>query len=185
MGQWDVGEAVVTFSAYEDGPDGTPGAGKAVDLQHFDKLICMDYEFRWQERIEHSPTGVDRVRYPALDIEYVATKSKQYFLNTHFVIDENGNVKWISQDQPSYDQLNQRGEIYTISYTARPVFYVVQLIHEIRATKAVDPMTGIKKAIRLPQQVLIRRDYMFLRNDDKDGKGTIQSPRSGGSITPA
>ena len=185
IGVFDVGQAVVTFSAYKDGPDGTPGMGEAVSMQHWDKLTCLDYQFRWQERIEKSPTGIDRLRYPALDIEFVATKSKKYFVNTHFEINADGNVQWISQDQPSYDQLNQRGEVYTISYNAQPVFYVVQLLHEIRATKAIDPMTGQSKAIRLPQQVLIMRDYLFKRKDDKDGLGTTSTPRSGGGITPA
>jgi len=185
MGIWDIGEAVVTFSAYKDGLDGTPGAGGAIDLQHFDKLVCLDYEFRFSEHIEHSPTGIDRLRYPALEVEFLATKSNQYYPNTHFVIDVNGNIQWITQTQPAYDQLNERGEVYSISYTAQPVFYVVQLMHEIRATKAIDPLTGQNKAVRLPQQVLIRRDYLFLKKDDKDGLGSMGSPRSGGTITPA
>jgi hypothetical protein len=185
IGIWDVGQAIVTFSAYMDGQDGTPGMGTAIDMQHWDKLTCLDYEFRWQERIEHSPTGVDRLRYPALQIEFVATKSKKYFADTHFQINADGNVQWISQEQPSYDQLNQRGEIYTISYTAQPVFYVIQLLHEIRATKAIDHATGLNKAVRLPQQVLIMRDYLFLNRKDKDGLGTTSTPRSGGGITPA
>lgn len=181
-GAWDVGEAVVTYSAYADGPDGTPGAGAAIDLQHFDRLTCLDYEFRFQELIEHSPTGIDRLRYPALVVEFLATKSKTYVQNQHFTINEAGYVQWLSNDQPGYDQLNERGEIFTIAYCAQPVYYVVQLIHETRATKAVDVATGESKAVRLPQQVLIRRDFLFNNKADTDALDSQSSPRSGGNV---
>ena len=184
QGVWDIGEAVVTFSAYADAEDGTPGRGEAIDLQNFDKLVCLDYEFRWQELIEHSPLGVDRLRYPALQVEFLSTKSKQYYPDVDFIIDDDGMIKWITQNQPNYDQRNSRGEVFTIAYTARPVFYVVNLIHEIRATKAQDFVTKEITAVRLPQQVLIRRDYLFSHPGDTKGKKSTRAPRSGGNIVP-
>lgn len=182
QGSWDVGEAIVTFSAYADDDDGNPGKGDAVDLQHFDKLTCLDYQFRFQELVEHSLTGPDRLRYPAQTVEYLSTKDKQFYLDQDFVIDANGYIQWLGQNRPGHDQLNDQGEIYTIAYCAQPVFYVVQLIHEIRASKAVDQMTGLSTAIRLPQQVLIRRDYLFTHPSDKHGLDDQQSPQSGGNV---
>lgn len=185
QGRWDVGEAVVTFSAYADGPDGTPGVGPAIDLQMFDRVICCDYEFRWIERIEHSPTGIDRLRYPALSVEYIATASKRYFVDQDFYINEKGHIQWKGQNQPGFNQNTDHGEIYTIAFTAQPVFIVVQLLHEIRATKGFDPFNpAVQTAIRLPQQVLIRRDYLFSHPADKDGMSTTKTPRSGGNLPP-
>lgn len=184
QGVWDVGEAMVTFSAFEDDADGNPGKGSTIDLQHFDKLICLDYTFRWQELIEHSSLGVDRLRYPALTIEFLRTKSKEFKINEDFIIDEKGMIKWTGQNTPGSDQLNDRGEIFTVSYCARPVFYVVQLIHEIRATKAQNIVTGEVMAIRLPQAVLIRRDYLFAHPGDDKGQQDTRSPRSGGNVNP-
>lgn len=184
QGSWDVGEAVVTFSAYADDEQGNPGRGVAVDLQHYDKLTCLDYSFRFQELIEHSPTGVDRFRYPALTVEFLATKSKVYVLDQDFAIDEVGYIRWLNQNQPGYNQLIQRGEIFTVAYCARPVFYVIQLIHEIRATKALDPITGQIIAVRLPQQVLIRRDYLFSHSGDKTGQSDAEAPRGSGNTVP-
>lgn len=182
IGQWDIGEAVVTFSAYADDADGNPGKGPAIDLQAFDKLICLDYEFRWQQLIEYSPLGVDRLRYPALSVEFLSTVDKQYYVDVDFVINDAGRIQWLGANRPSYDQMLSRGEIYTVAYTARPVFYVTQLLHEIRATKAMDPTTGTITAIRLPQQVMIRRDYLFSDPNDKVALNTQPSPRSGGNV---
>lgn len=184
QGIWDIGEAVVTFSAYADDLAGVPGKGAAVDLQHFDKLVCLDYQFRWQELIEHSPMGIDRLRYPALNVEFLSTKQKEYKINEDFIIDENGYIKWTTTNRPDYNQDTQRGEVYTVAYCARPVFYVVQLLHEIRATKALNRETNEVEAIRLPQMVLIRRDYLFKHPADDKGEPDTQFPRSGGNVTP-
>ena len=183
QGVWDVGEAVVTFSAYTDDKDGNPGMGDPVSLQHFDRVTCLDYEFRWQELIECSPTGIDRLRYPALSVQTLQTTDKVYYIDQDFVITAEGHIKWIGK-MPKHDQLNDRGQVYTISYSARPVFIVVQLLHEIRATKAEHIKTGKIEAIRLPQQVLIRRDYLFRHPDDDKGQPTTRFPRSGGNVTP-
>lgn len=190
QGVWDVGEAVITFSANMDDIDGNPGLGAPVDLQHFDKLMCLDYTFRWQELIEHSHVGIDRLRYPALTVEFVATvsgKVKNFYVGRDFQITSEGFIEWLPNgNKPTYDQLNSRGEVYTISYCARPVFYVVQLLHEIRATKAAKPGTRNEKiAVRLPQQVLIRRDYLFTHPSDTDGGNTTRAPRDGGNIVPS
>jgi len=184
-GSWDIGEAIVTFSAYTDGENGEPGKGKPIDLQMFDRLTCCDYEFRWPELIEHSPTGIDRLRYPALSVEYLAGKTgKQYFVDQDFFINHDGHIQWKTNKQPTYDMLNKRGEVFTIVYTARPVFLVVQLMHELRATKALHIQTGQFAAVRLPQQVLVRRDYLFQHKADKKGMPTTRAPRDGGNITP-
>lgn len=184
QGVWDIGEAVVTYSAYADDKDGNAGYGCPVDIQHFDRLTLLDYEFRWQQLIEHSPTGIDRLRYPALSMNYLATKDKEYFVDKDFIINEDGNIKWLGQNQPGYDQLNDRGEVYTIVYSARPVFLVVHLVHEVRATKTEDPIDGEVKAVRLPQQVLLRRDYLVENKSDSTGSKSGNFPRSGGNIIP-
>jgi hypothetical protein len=175
-GVWDIGEAMVTFSAYTED-------GKPIDLQHFDRLTCLDYEFRWSELLEHSITGIDRLRYPALSMEFCATARKTYYIDEHFIITPEGHIQWLSSsDQPGYDQINQKGEIVTYVYTARPVFLIVQLIHELRATKAFDSGTNAIMPVRLPQTVLIRRDYLARHPYDDKGMPTTRTPRSGSLV---
>jgi len=57
-------------------------------------------------------------------------------------------------------------------------------MHEIRATKAQDFITKEIVAVRLPQSVLIRRDYLFTHPADDKGQQDIRFPRSGGNTVP-
>jgi len=186
-GLWEAGDAVITFTSYNrGGPDnqGEPSQGSMNDFKVGDKLTCLDYVFTWQERIEHSPSGVDRLKYPAKEVEFVADRERRYQLGTDFEITPQGHIAWLTPNRPKFNQLRNQGGIYTIVYTANPVFYVMQLLHEIRATKGVDRETGALQAIRLPQQVLVRRDYFFKHPDDKTGPASSRAPRNGSLVTP-
>ena len=179
QGVWDIGQAVVTFQSYLDGPDGEPSQGSMVDFQVGDRLTCLDYTFTWQELIENSPGGIDRLRYPACTVEFVADKNMTYLEGVHFKITKEGFIEWVSAKRPKFRQDINRGGVYTVVYTAQPVFFVVQLLHEIRATIGTDKRNGNEiKAIRLPQQVLIRRDYLFQHPGDTQGQKDVLSPRT-------
>ena len=189
-GQWQIGQAVVTMQSYLDSESGQPDPENPVCLDNMDKLIAVDYMFRHSERIEHSfATKIDRLRYPALRVDYVASKNRQFYEGTNFQIDPDGNIMWTGTDRPdNVQQLTDRGdtygEVYTIVYYARPVYYVTDVIHELRATTGWNADRQRKEAIRLPQQVVISRDYLVEHEGDKRGEKFSRFPRGGGSITP-
>lgn len=177
-GIWDVGQAVVTFQAYQAGSNGEPGEGGAVDFQIGDRITCLDYTFTWYEMIEHNAsTGIDRLRYPACQVEIIRDSKKEYFEGRHFSITSNGMIKWMGRDRPGYNAPIERGGIYSIRYTAKPVFFVTQILHEIRATKGINRATKELVAVRLPQQVLLRRDYLVNHPGDDTGQKDVLSPR--------
>ena len=47
----------------------------------------------------------------------------------------------------------------SITYAANPVYNVLQTLHELRVTQEL--VNGEKVAKRLPQQVLVKRDFLF------------------------
>ncbi len=164
QGSWDIGEAVVTFTSYQPDAAGNPGKGEMNDFQFNDKVTCLDYTFTWTQLIEHNPIGLDRLRYEAVDIELIRDRNRVYAKNVDYII-ESGQVRWISGNRPTHQLSIARGGIYTIVYSANPIFYVTQILHEIRATKGVPRGEDVVTAIRLPQQCVIRRDYLPKRND--------------------
>jgi len=88
----------------------------------------------------------------------------QYVDGVDYVI-ENGNIKWLIL--PYYNNVEELGEVLSIIYIANPVYAVLNVMHELRVTQEYDISTGTKIARRLPQQVLVKRD--FLINDaDKE-----------------
>lgn len=160
QGVWEVGSAVITFPAEYD--DGTQ-----ADFLQFDRLEVADFEVRLWELKEYEPTsnGRQRLRYPITDqgIDYMSSVDDAgtlvvYEDGVHFTIVD-GEILWDSAYIPSYNITEQRGEVLTISYYAKPVFNVVQLMHEMRVTQEM--VNGSKIAIRLPYNVLVKRDFLM------------------------
>lgn len=156
-GVWEIGTAVVTLPT--EYPDGTQ-----ADFNTYDKLVVPDFTVRLWELKEYEPTqdGKQRLRYDATKVEYASSISdgvqKFYQSGTDFNVTDEGYIEWIAGKQPNYDYANQRGEVIGWAYFANPVYIVLQCLRELRITQEL--VGGIKQARRLPQQVLVRRDFM-------------------------
>ena len=83
------------------------------------------------------------------------------------------NIEWISGKEPTFEQDpdtdDTRGQIITYSYFAKPIFIVQHLMHELRVTQEFDEATGEKVARRLPQQVLVKKDFLVRPQEKRDG----------------
>jgi hypothetical protein len=173
QGEYNQNVAVITFAAvYTDGTE--------ADFQPFDRIEMVgDYSKRVSELFEASPTGVDRLRYRVLDVEQlVSSDGVTYEQNKHFII-ERGRIHWISNVRPKYDQATQRGEVCSVSYTIPVRYYIHHVMREIRGTQRLDPTTGEKVAIRLPQHCLVSREFLFPDDNDDVGLSTSKFPRRG------
>jgi hypothetical protein len=156
-GVWEVGTAVVTLPTTY--PDGTQ-----ADFNTYDRLEIPDYTVRLYELkgYEPRPGDIQDLRYPIQKVEYASSITdsvqKFYYPGIDFNIDVNGAIVWVSGRQPAYDVNLERGEVIGWAYFANPVYIVLQSLRELRVTQEM--INGVKTAIRLPQQILIRRDFM-------------------------
>lgn len=156
-GVWEVGSAVVTLpTEYSD--------GEQADFNTYDKLVLPDFTVRLWEHKGYEPrvNGIQKLRYPIQKVEYASSivdgEQKFYLLGTDFDITAEGDIKWIAGREPSYDSNLQRGEVIGWVYYANPVYIVVQSLRELRITQEM--VNGVKTARRLPQQILVKRDFM-------------------------
>jgi hypothetical protein len=157
-GVWEIGTAVVTLPT--EYPDGTE-----ADFNAFDRLTLPDFTVRLWELKEYEPRpgNVQQLRYPIEKVDRVSSilqsgqVEKIYTQGVEFNI-VNGNIVWVDGMQPSYDPLTGHGEVLTWSFYAHPVYLVVQTLRELRITQEL--VAGQKVARRLPQQVLVRRDFL-------------------------
>ena len=161
QGMWETGTAVVTFPAeYSDGTQ--------ADFNEFDQLVIRDFEVRLWELIEYEPTSNSRqkLRYPITEVDYIASVESgvltPYTEGTDFNI-TSGEIEWISGQEPTYDSANDRGTVIVVSYYALPVYTVVQTLRELRVTQEL--VGGVKTARRLPQEVLVKRDFLRRTGD--------------------
>jgi hypothetical protein len=156
-GVWEVGTAVVTL------PSEYP-SGDQADFNTYDKLTMPDFTVRMWEMKEYEPRpgGIQSLRYPVQKVEFACSISngvqKIYQPTIDFNIDVNGDIAWIPGMEPFYDPNSEHGEAIIWSFYAHPVYIVVQSLRELRITQEL--VNGQKVARRLPQQILVRRDFM-------------------------
>jgi hypothetical protein len=163
MGVWEFGTAVVTLpTQYPD--------GSQADFNMLDQLVIPDFTVRLWELQEYSPdaSGIEYLRYPIQKIDYLAFANNGVIQpkieGVDFII-QDGGIKFLPGSIPRYDNVNERGDCYTISYFANPVYTVVQNLRELRVSQEM--ISGQKTTIRLPQQVLVKRDFLANANDTK------------------
>lgn len=159
QGVWEVGTAVITFpTEYND--------GLQADFNIFDQLICPDFQIRLSDLKEYNGLPTMGAKYPierVVNITSVVDNAlKVYVEGTDFNIVD-GNIVWVVGKEPSYNDIEEIGEVLSITYVANPVYNVLQTLHELRVTQEL--VDGVKVAKRLPQQVLVKRDFLFKAND--------------------
>ena len=156
-GVWEIGTAVVTFpTEYKSG-------GQA-DFNTYDRLVIPDFTVRMYEMKEYEPrTGnIQTLRYPIQHVEFASSirnnVQKIFEQGVDFTISTDGDIVWVFGKEPFYDAATGHGEVIIWSFFANPVYIVVQSLRELRITQEL--VNGQKVARRLPQQILIRRDFM-------------------------
>jgi hypothetical protein len=161
-GVWETGSAVVTLPTMY--PDGTQ-----ADFNTYDRLELVDFSVRlWELKgYEPRPDNLQELRYPVQKVEYASSivdnVQKFYVQGVDFNIttdnvESGGLIQWVDGKEPAYDVDLQRGEVIGWAYYAKPVYVVLQTLRELRITQEM--VHGTKQAIRLPQQVLVRRDFL-------------------------
>lgn len=156
QGIWEIGSAIVSLpTSYTDGTE--------ADFNTYDQLVVLDYEVRMWEIKEYEPTDLNQqqLRYPITHIEYMSVVNN----NVLRVLEEgvdfnivNGMIQWVPGQQPAYNKAKQTGDVFTVSYFANPIYNVVQTLRELRVTQEM--VNGVKQSIRLPQEVLVKRDFL-------------------------
>jgi hypothetical protein len=156
-GVWEVGSAVITLPTTYD-------TGEQADFNTYDKLTIPDFTVRLWELKEYEPRpgNVQDLRYPIQKIDYASSITngiqKFYEVDVDFTVNDDGQIVWISGKEPFYDSANERGEVISWSFYAHPVYLVVQSLRELRITQEL--VNGQKVSRRLPQQILVKRDFL-------------------------
>jgi hypothetical protein len=108
---------------------------------------------------EPRPSGTQQLRYPIHNIDYMASAVNdainEFTEGVDFEI-QDGKIKWLIP--PQYDSVNERGDVYVVQYFANPVYNILQHMRELRVSQQM--VAGTKLARRLPQQVLVKRDFL-------------------------
>lgn len=166
--------------------------GQKIYFSPYDKIYVNDPQFKEVlvpefEQMEASTTGTDRLRFPVCQVTHVIDKDGQpsYKPGVDFVITKEGDLQWISQNRPQFNPTLGEGGVYSIRYLYRPYFYIATVEHEIRLTKMLDPDTGDKTVVRLPQYLRCVRERYFRDAGNSDKTENVREehvPQSGANL---
>lgn len=177
-GTWDLDQATIIIPVRDQ-------AEEIIDVQYFDQIIIPDFTVRYYQRVEHSQTGIDRLQFPAISVDFIADSSGNIYTPGIDVIVDNGRLKWISNNRPGYDATLKRGIIYSVNYYTAPVFSIINLPHQLRMVQTQGsggPGTPNVPA-RFPQLAVVRKDFIPFDQSDRIGAPDRPEPASG-SIGP-
>ena len=156
-GIWEIGSAVVTMpTEYADGTQ--------ADFNTYDELLIPDFTVRmWElKEYEPSPDNLQYLRYPVQKVDYLSVISngqvKRFNQGDDFNVTTDGAIEWLPGKAPDYDNTREVGDVFSVSYYAYPVYKVLQPLRELRISQ--EWVNGQKIAKRLPQQILVRRDFL-------------------------
>lgn len=149
FGRWDSGTQMVT-------------ALPEMRLHPYDKLTLLNGVVRFQELLRRQPgTLRDRPKYTPLCIEYLSWVDRDGALATFeedvdFTIDSSGFLVWSTQVRRPDDN-----QLYSIAYTYRPQYVVVELMHQHRDST----IDGVH--YEFPVQAMAKLEYL-VRDESKD-----------------
>lgn len=172
-GVYDYDQAsIVIPSKY---PDGT-----YCDLQVFDRIFLPEHPpVRYYQRVEHSQTGIDRLEFPAVSVEFlVDSKGVKYVFGVDFELNTAGNIHWLaSGKRPAYQMDTDSGQVYSLTYYTRPTLTIISLPHQLRVTQTIKD--GVSVVERFHQVAVVKKDFIPSRPDDVFGPSDQGEPRDG------
>ena len=155
-GYFESTSATVTFpSEYQD--------GEPADFSIFDRVVAVDYLVQTYEMKEYEVRKdlTQQLRFPIDRVEYLITADDSGIREFSAGVDFNivdGKIQWVADKSPSYSLATQIGDVYSVRYLTQPSYLVVNLIRELRASQQTGS-DNIKRAIRLPQQLVLKREF--------------------------
>jgi hypothetical protein len=107
--------------------------------------------------VEASPTLVDRLEFPAVEVQDVVDAAGRRYGPGDFQVTAQGDLAWTSGG-PGVDPISGHGRVYAVRYIHHPFWIVERLIHEVRVTQVEVGET--RQVVQLPQAAIVQREYV-------------------------
>jgi hypothetical protein len=143
-----------------------------IDIAQFDRLYLPNPSItvtHWQLFTSHI-SGTEKLSFPVVKVkDLIDNQGKRYYPEHDFNVVA-GQIVW-GDKHPEF------GAVCSVRYTYRPYWYVARLLHEIRVSQAENEITGVRETQRLPQAVILNREYVFEKENKDELAPDPNSPR--------
>lgn len=155
----------VTFPRFYDPCGEGDASQKPVEIAVFDRVYLKEEAITVQywERFESHVTGKNRLSFPICCVLDLVDSTGRRYGSGDFTV-EAGQLVFA---KPPFDAESGKGLVCSIRYSYRPFWYIMQFQHEVRVTQRENPFTGERQVFKMPQAVLLQREFVF-HNEQKD-----------------
>ncbi len=137
-----------------------------VQIQYFDRLYLAEEAVTVPhfQLAEAHISGKEKLSFPVVKVmDIMDAAGRRYSPGDYSVGD--GMIIWTGSG-PGFDAERNKGIIFACRFTYRPYFYVSRVIHQVRVAQVDTALERI--TMRMPQQFLLSREYVFEKSDNDD-----------------
>lgn len=141
-----------------------------IELQYFTLIELEDFtEIYIQRVLRTEGSDIDILKYNACRVNFLVDSSNtEYFQDSDFKINVNGDIEWISGGNKPADNV-----VYSIHYEAPVQYRAVRAMHVNRFSQS---KIGEKvEHLKFPEQWLVAKEFL-VRRKDQDGNDLNQGP---------
>lgn len=144
-----------------------------IEMQYFTLIELCDFTQPYFQRVMRKEgTDVDVLKYKACRINQVFDKlGNEFFQGQDFVIDPNGNIKWVDDTRIPDD-----GMIYSVHYECHVQFRATRAMHVSRFTQYKAPGEPLVEHIKMPEQWLCTKEFLLRRKDINTNQDLQEGP---------
>lgn len=154
---WNIGSASLTvldnnrFLNYRD---------------RFTLLDSLSSHAEYRQRSSDVSSVTDFLQYFPVDMVYVTrmndaeTALITLVNGTDYTILSTGAIQWLSTAN-----VPTPGAWYSLVYTYRPTYQVLELLNDVRDTYVKDRFSGTETFFRMPQRAMVKRSHLLFRTE--------------------
>lgn len=151
--------------------------GEEIKIHPYDRLYLADSSITVikMQLVEAHITGRQRLSFPVVRvIDLIDANGRRYTENDYSI--EKGQLVWKGQP-PGFDAESATGTVFSVKFEYHPFYYVTRMMHEIRLSQVETPVE--RKVMRMPQQFMLAREFLFHNETKDDQAPDPESPRQG------
>jgi hypothetical protein len=144
-----------------------------IELQYFTRVELVDFTEIYYQRVLRKPgTNTDVLKYRACRVNVVVDKNNvQYYQQTDFDMDQNGNIIWLTKTGARKPADNV---IYSIHYETHIQFRAVKAMHVVRFSQ-YKTVKGIE-FVKFPEQWMMTKEFLLRRRDINTNQDLVEGP---------
>ena len=129
-------------------------------LGYYDRIVNLDSLIPYSQLLKiDNPAAIVETKYPIVQVNHLRTLDQTYTVDTDFTINNDGNLVWVSGQEPAKDSL------FSCHYLCHPTWRAMTYPHAIRLTpvkaKKSKPLTPGGDPVDLPVQAMLQLEFMI------------------------